>query len=91
MEEDPKQRELGIAILQFMQILDAIYGVYLDSGAAFHQFRSFLIQSQKQTHAITGLSMEEIDERLFSYGEGHASTGDRVLHQATQKEVKKAQ
>lgn len=75
------------SLLEFMQVLDAITGVYLDAQMGFSLNVKMLNQSQAMFSQQSGVSIEELDKLEFQFGEGHPSTGTR-LHITTQRGLK---
>lgn len=76
---------------EFNEVIDHIYGVYLDSTTlAFRLLREWVINDQLSTSKITGLSIEDLDKSKFYFGVGDPNTSDsHVLLSCTQGQLKK--
>jgi tetratricopeptide (TPR) repeat protein len=74
---------------EFLEILDNIYGVYLDGTQGFSLVRNKIIEGQQNTNKITGMSIEDLDKAFFSYGKGDPNNSDSyILHKCTQGKLK---
>jgi len=75
---------------EFLKILDNIYGVYLDGTQGFSLVRTKIIEGQQNMNKITGKSIEDLDNAIFTYGIGDPRNSDSYgLHQCTQGQLKK--
>ena len=75
---------------EFLEILDNIYGVYLDGTEGFSLVRNKIIEGQQNTSKITGMSIEDLDNASFTYGKGDPRNSDSYnLHKCTQGKLKK--
>ncbi|MFZ3165997.1 MAG: tetratricopeptide repeat protein [Candidatus Methanoperedens sp.] len=75
---------------EFLEILDNIYGVYLDGTEGFSLVRNKIIEGQKNTNKIIGMSIEDLDNAFFTYGKGDPRNSDSYnLHKCTQGKLKK--
>ena len=73
---------------EFLQIVDDIYGLYLDCVNAIWVFRVKFVQFQKDNSIKLGKSIEELDSRKQTFGKGKPFEG-KELHSCTQGEFKK--
>ena len=78
-----------IEINQFIDVVDSIYGMYLDASAGFHFFKQQFELCQIQAQQATGLSVSELDSKELFFGQGPPrQEWSSVLHRATQGEIK---
>ena len=78
------------AAKEFNNVLDEIYGIYLDSTRGFHLLREEIIKSQHFVSEKTGMSIVDIDKAKHSYGVGDPrKTDSYILHDCTQSLLKK--
>jgi hypothetical protein len=83
------------AIVEFEKVVDAVYGVYLDSTTGFSKVNHWIETQQrnlfewlKHTHPEL-TSIDYLDGKAFTYGEGDPNKPEAVeLHRCTQKEYK---
>ncbi|MFA5134996.1 MAG: hypothetical protein WC505_04400 [Patescibacteria group bacterium] len=71
----------------FLQIVDDIYGLYLDAVNAIWVFRKKFVQFQEENSIKLGKSIEELDLRKQTFGKGEPFEG-KELHSCTQGEFK---
>lgn len=84
-----KKEILNIHIAEFLNVIDGIYGVYLDSTYGFKLLETHINNLQEKSIKLFGApTIVKLDERAFSYGRGHPETG-LILHSTTQGELKK--
>jgi len=83
------------SINEFEQIVDHLYGVYLDSTTGFDKLREWLIETQSKTIDEFKVShpelanLEYLDSVEFVYGKGKPTDPDAIkLHSCTQKNLK---
>ena len=78
------------AAKEFINILDNIYGVYLDSSRGFYLLREESIKTQQFTSKQVGMSIADLDNSISYYGVGDPNKLDSyVLHECTQGQLKK--
>lgn len=78
------------AAKEFNDVLDDIYGIYLDSSRGFYLLREELIKTQQITSKQTGMSIVDIDNAKTYYGTGDPNKPNSyVLHESIQSELKK--
>lgn len=78
------------SISEFMNVIDEIYGVYLDSTYGFKLLVDNIQKIQKKAIGLIGpmATVEELDKRSFVYGKG-SPYDSHLLHQTTQGTLKK--
>lgn len=82
-------------ITDFEKVIDAIYGVYLDSTAGFTRLRKDfektqldILESLKNSNPELA-TMEYLDQKAMVYGKGDPNPPDAIeLHRTTQREYK---
>jgi len=77
-------------IIEYIEIVDNIYGLFLDSTHGFFAHRDNFIKGQQKASELTSQSIEELDTISVTYGIGHPQDPDRIdLHITTQGDLKK--
>ena len=77
-------------IFEFIEKLDEIYGVYLDSVAGFFQNTVLLDRGQQFSNEKSNLSIAHLDTLPYVYGKGAPEDSNSiVLHESTQGDYKK--
>jgi len=74
---------------EFIQVVDEIYGFYLDTIAAYRGWRERLIETQKQISQRTGMTIEQLDKKLFAFGKFRTEDIFGPDHVRTQHDIKK--
>jgi len=84
------------AIEEFEAIINAIYGVYLDSTTGFREIRERFEASQQNSLSLLKekhpelATLEYLDQTLFIYGKGDPNSREAIwLHKCTQGQYKK--
>lgn len=77
-------------IPEYANVVDAIYGVYLDCTRAFHLLRQEIDRSQRHTiRTVPETTIEQLDSASMIYGVGDPNDPDAYpLHVCTQAEYK---
>lgn len=75
-------------IERFIDCVNEIFGVYLDSVFGFDLNLKFIEQQQQVAQQLTKLLIEELDRASIIRGKGHPSSGIE-MHRMTQGEFKK--
>ncbi len=77
-------------VAQYLGVVDAIYGVYLDGTRAFHLLRKEIDTNQRHTiSTVPGTTIEQLDAASMIYGVGDPNTPEAYpLHVCTQREYK---
>jgi hypothetical protein len=77
------------ASLEFIAIVDEIYGMYLDSTYGFRLLENQIINIQKKSLKLLGTkaSISEMDTKAFIYGKG-SPYNPLLLHKTTQGDLK---
>lgn len=85
-----KNEEINNCISEFLNIINSIYGLYLDSTLGFKLVENHIINMQQNAIKLIGkeATIAKLDEKAFSYGKGHPERG-LILHRTTQGELKK--
>jgi hypothetical protein len=83
------------AISQFEQVVDHIYGVYLDATTGFERLRAWFLEHQGKALEMLKAShpelagIDSLDSVEMVYGKGDPNdAGSIVLHRCTQREYK---
>ena len=85
-----KKEDINSYISEFLKVIDSIYGLYLDSTLGFKLVENYINNMQKNAMKLIGhaATIAKLDEKAFSYGNGHPERG-LILHRTTQGELKK--
>lgn len=76
-------------LMDFIQIIDDIYGLYLDATAAFVEWRKLIVNAQHKLSRKKKISERDLDNEPFGYGEGDADPSQfNIKHIRTQSEIK---
>jgi hypothetical protein len=77
--------QLNKALNEFEQLVNDLYGVYLDATSGFRLFRDRLEQGQKAAMKFfPGKTLAEMDDNIFNIGEGNPNEpGSEILHRTT--------
>lgn len=75
---------------EFLQIVDEIFGFYLDTTSAFQELLKTMLIGQRIVSKNTNLPLTELDKRPFGYIKDVKQENDRTKwqHHCTQKEFK---
>ena len=77
-------------IEEYIQIIDKVYGLFLDATFAFPTHRKDFIKNQERASELTHLSIEKLDALPITYGIGAPGEPKSVdLHRTTQGDLKK--
>ncbi len=76
--------------LEYLSIVDGIYGVYLDSSHGFTLNKSEMLQLQQKTLIKKNIPIEELDEKpiRFNAAENVSIPFEYTLHECSQKDYK---
>lgn len=75
---------------EFKQKINDIYGLYHDCMLGFVQLNNFINTTQAKVMEITPKSQEELDNTIFTYGDGKPWESDsQILHTTYQGELKR--
>ncbi|WP_213279338.1 hypothetical protein [Chryseobacterium indologenes] len=76
-------------IKEFKQIIHDTYGMYHDAYSGYRLMYQNVIAMQSKALSITGLSIDELDQSSWMYGEGEPPEGTfQSLHTVSQGELK---
>ena len=74
---------------EFIEIVDNIYGVFLDVGNGFSRMLESIQNNQNRTCTERGISIEELDTRNVFYGSGPPNNSkSQIFHATTAGEYK---
>ena len=74
---------------EFIEVIDEIYGLFLDSNRGFSTILKELVEGQPKTCKQLNLSLDELDKASYIYGEGNPNLPESyILHKCTQGEFK---
>jgi len=77
-------------VLEFLQIVDEIYGFYRDTISAFQEFLKSMINAQKFVSEKTNLPVGVLDELAFNYAKDDKEMDkNNFQYSCTQSELKK--
>lgn len=74
---------------KFLKKVDDVYGSYFDAIYGISKLKEFIEQAQHESSVISGLTLDELDEKDFVYGnKAPWESGAIALHRISQGEIK---